>query len=168
MRSPSRILIMATVSLYLLLDSVSFAINRGSNLGAGLSGLSRVAFCTKQRAVLNIRGGEIQEVETSEDIQAIIDDATGRLVVVEFTSKDCAPCKLVGPLYMELSESDEFESVLFLKVDVDEHPDIATEYQVTGWPAFLFIKNGDVQTEIVGGKLAQATLYDWVKLLMPK
>jgi len=166
MRSPSRIPIMATVSLYLLLNSVSIAMSRGSTLGAGLP---RVAFCTKERAILNLRGGEIQEIETSEDIQAIIDDAKGKkLVVVEFTSKDCAPCKLVGPLYMELSESDEFEDVIFLKVDVDEYPDIATEYQVTGWPAFLFIKNGEVQTEIVGGKLAQATLYDWVKLLIPK
>jgi thioredoxin 1 len=91
--------------------------------------------------------------------------------VIYFTSKDCPPCQTVSPLYDELSESEEFggpEKVLFLKIDVDENPETATKYGVTGWPTFLFIKNGEVQTELVGGKLAEATLYDWVKLLVPK
>lgn len=90
-----------------------------------------------------------------------------QLVVIKFTSKDCEPCRMIAPLYSELSESEEFSSVVFLAVSVDETPDVATFYQVNGWPTFLFWKNGDVQTEIVGGKLAQATLYDWVKLLKP-
>jgi thioredoxin 1 len=89
--------------------------------------------------------------------------------VIDFTSKNCPPCKKVAPLYEELSETEEFsEMVKFLKVDVDENPDAVAKYQVTGWPTFIFIKQGRVQTEIVGGKLAEATLYDWVKMLMPK
>ena len=74
----------------------------------------------------------------------------------------------MAPLYEELSQSEEFSDVIFLKVNVEDHPFITTKYGVTGWPTFLFIKNGEVQTEIVGGKLAEATLYDWVRLLMPK
>lgn len=112
----------------------------------------------------------------SDDIQTIIDDHTntreggkGKFAVVEFTSKDCAPCQLVAPLYTELSESDEFEeSVLLLKVDANANPKIAIEYQVTSWPAFVFIKDGDVKVEVVGGKLVHAILYDWIRLLMPK
>jgi len=170
---------MAALSLLhlMLLNSVTSVPLNSRSATIGGVGFPAVAFCAKERAgLLNIRGGGIQEIVTSEDIQTIIDDHTdtpeggkGKLVVVEFTSKDCVPCQSVAPLYMELSESDEFEeSVLFLKVDVDANPEIAMEYQVTGWPAFLFIKNGDVQTEIVGGKLAHATLYDWIRLLMPK
>ena len=51
---------------------------------------------------------------------------------------------------------------------VDENPASASKYQVTGWPTFLFFKKGEKQMEIVGGKLAEATLYDWVKLMAPK
>jgi hypothetical protein len=39
---------------------------------------------------------------------------------------------------------------------------------VTGWPTFLFLKKGEKVLEVVGGKLAEATLYDWVKLMAPK
>ena len=104
-----------------------------------------------------------------EEIEKVIADHPEKLVIIDFTSKDCPPCKKVAPLYEELSESEEFLSdVVFLKVDVDQNPDAVAKYQVTGWPTFIFIKQGEVQTEIVGGKLAEATLYDWVKLLMPK
>lgn len=89
--------------------------------------------------------------------------------MIDFTSQNCPPCKKVAPLYEELSESEEFEGkVVFLKVDVDENPDAVSKYGVTGWPTFVFVKKGEVQAEVVGGKLAEATLYDWVKLLMPK
>ena len=104
-----------------------------------------------------------------DQIESILEEHDDKLVVIDFTSKNCPPCKKVAPLYEELSESEEFESkVIFLKVDVDENTDAVAKYGVTRWPTFLFVKKGEVQTEIVGGKLAEATLYDWVKLLMPK
>jgi thioredoxin 1 len=104
-----------------------------------------------------------------EEIETVISENPEKLVVIDFTSKNCPPCEKVAPLYEELSESEEFaEKVICLKVDVDENPDAVNKYGVTGWPTFLFVKRGEVQAEIVGGKLVEATLYDWVKLLMPK
>ncbi|CAJ1936555.1 unnamed protein product [Cylindrotheca closterium] len=119
--------------------------------------------------LLSIRGGDIIQAATLEQIDTILEENTKKLVVIDFTSKDCPPCKKVAPLYEELSESEEFsDKVVFLKVDVDENTDAVSKYGVTGWPTFLFIKRGEVQAEVVGGKLAEATLYDWVKLLVPK
>ena len=90
-------------------------------------------------------------------------------MVIDFYSNNCPPCEKVAPLYLELSESEEFQDkVVFLKINVEDQPLITNKYGITGWPTFVFIKNGEVQTEIVGGKLAEATLYDWVNLLMPK
>jgi thioredoxin 1 len=99
----------------------------------------------------------------------ILEEAKGQLVVIDFFSNNCPPCERVAPLFEELAASPEFQAkVVFIKVNVEEHPMICNQYGVTGWPTFLFLKEGKVQTEIVGGKLAEATLYDWVKLLMPK
>lgn len=75
----------------------------------------------------------------------------------------------MAPLYQDLSIDSQFDDkVVFLEVHVQSQPLIVSKYQVTGWPTFLFIKNGQVQTEIVGGKLAEETLAEWIKLLMPK
>mmetsp|Transcript_3047 Transcript_3047/g.8274 ORF Transcript_3047/g.8274 Transcript_3047/m.8274 type:complete len:184 (+) Transcript_3047:453-1004(+) len=118
----------------------------------------------------SIRGGEIVHLGTFEETEQVIAknaDHDDQLVVILFSSTDCEPCKRVAPLFEELSE--EFvHNVVFCKVDVDENYVAASQHQVTGWPAFLFFKKGEKIMEIVGGKLAEATLYDWVKLMAPK
>lgn len=120
-------------------------------------------------SLFRLRGGNIIHATTLIDVESAIRENPEKLVVIDFTSKNCEPCKKVAPLYEELSVSEEFtDKVVFLKIDVDENPEAVSKYQVTGWPTFIFVKKGEVQTEIVGGKLAEATLYDWVKLLMPK
>ena len=101
----------------------------------------------------------------------LLEQATkhNQLVVIDFYNDNCPPCETVAPMFQELSDSDEFANkVVFVKVKVDDHPVIVNQYSITGWPTFLFVKNGQVQTEIVGGKLAEATLYDWIKLMAPK
>ena len=118
----------------------------------------------------SIRGGEIFHlgtIEQTEEVLAKNADSDDQLVVMLFSSTDCAPCQRVAPLFEELSE--EFDhNVVFCKVNVDENSAAASKHQVTGWPAFLFFKKGEKVMEIVGGKLAEATLYDWVKLMAPK
>jgi thioredoxin 1 len=45
---------------------------------------------------------------------------------------------MIGPVYSMLS--DEFESVVFIKVDVDENAETAAKYDVSAMPTFVFIK----------------------------
>eukprot|EP00527_Entomoneis_sp_CCMP2396_P002250 CAMPEP_0198146092 /NCGR_PEP_ID=MMETSP1443-20131203/27333_1 /TAXON_ID=186043 /ORGANISM="Entomoneis sp., Strain CCMP2396" /LENGTH=205 /DNA_ID=CAMNT_0043809927 /DNA_START=220 /DNA_END=837 /DNA_ORIENTATION=+ len=123
---------------------------------------------------VSLRGGGesggILQPKSMEELDKLIEECfDDKLLVVDFYSTNCPPCEKIAPLYQELSECDEFcDKVVFVKINVDEHPDIASRFGVTGWPTFLFMKKGEVQTEIVGGKLAEVTLYDWVRLLMPK
>lgn len=118
----------------------------------------------------SIRGGDIihlRSIEETEEVIAENSDHDDELVVIYFSSTDCPPCKRVAPLFSELSE--EFAGkAIFCKVNVDENPAAASKFQVTGWPTFLFLKKGEKVVEVVGGSLAEATLYDWVKLMAPK
>jgi thioredoxin 1 len=118
----------------------------------------------------SIRGGDIVHLRSIEETEEVIAENShhdDQLVVVYFSSTNCPPCKKVSPLFEELSE--EFgDKIVFCKVNVDENPASASKYQVTGWPTFLFLKKGEKVLEVVGGKLAEATLYDWVKLMAPK
>lgn len=123
--------------------------------------------------LLSVRGGDIvylRSIEETEEVVAENANHDDQLVVIYFSANNCPPCKKVGPLFEELSiEFEEFgDKMVFCKVNVDENPVSASKYQVTGWPTFLFLKKGEKIMEIVGGNLAEATLYDWVKLMAPK
>ena len=62
----------------------------------------------------------------------------------------CGPCKQISPFYKELSESEDFANVVFLKVDVDENPETAAKYGVSAMPTFIFIKAGEVIDRLMG------------------
>ena len=71
-----------------------------------------------------------------------ISDAGDRLVVVDFSATWCMPCKMIAPVFEEMS--DEFNQALFIKVDVDDVPEIAQRYQVLAMPTFLFLRGGKI------------------------
>jgi len=55
---------------------------------------------------------------------------------------------MIAPLYAELSE--EYDNVIFVKVDVDENPDTAAAYSVSAMPTFVFVKGGEVVDRLMG------------------
>ncbi|MCR9066797.1 MAG: thioredoxin [Cytophagales bacterium] len=69
-------------------------------------------------------------------------------VVVDFFATWCGPCKRIAPDLETLSELEQ--TVIFMKVDVDELEDLAAKYDVSAMPTFLFFKNGEKVADIVG------------------
>lgn len=74
------------------------------------------------------------------DLKAQMTAAGDKLVVVDFFATWCGPCKMIAPKVEEM-EAEFKDTVVFLKVDVDEAEDAAMEYNITAMPTFLFIKN---------------------------
>eukprot|EP00573_Skeletonema_grethae_P006634 CAMPEP_0201700712 /NCGR_PEP_ID=MMETSP0578-20130828/29592_1 /ASSEMBLY_ACC=CAM_ASM_000663 /TAXON_ID=267565 /ORGANISM="Skeletonema grethea, Strain CCMP 1804" /LENGTH=199 /DNA_ID=CAMNT_0048187823 /DNA_START=43 /DNA_END=642 /DNA_ORIENTATION=- len=112
--------------------------------------------------LFSIRGGDIQQITSLPQVKEIIQNAstTNQLVVLDFTSNNCPPCEMIAPIYHDLSELEEFQSkVIFLKVNVSDHPDVASYYGVDGWPTFQLFRNECVVDSIVGGQAAKAGLY---------
>lgn len=119
--------------------------------------------------LLSIRGGEVQVIDSLEEVETIIQEAcdTNQLVVLDFTANNCPPCEMIRPIYEDVSNLEEFSGVKFLKVNINDHPDVANKYGVDGWPTFLLFKNGNMIDSIVGGQAAKAGLYALVAKYMP-
>jgi thioredoxin 1 len=102
-----------------------------------------------------VRGGEVLEPESLQDVDAILLRAgsEGKLVVIDFSATWCGPCKQIAPLFKELS--DAISDVIFVKIDVDDNPDTAAKYQVSAMPTFLFIKAGEVVDRLMGASPAR-------------
>ena len=69
-------------------------------------------------------------------------------VVIDFHATWCGPCKVLSPILEELN--NEIEGVEFVKLDVDQHPQIAGQNQVMGVPTVVILKDGEVKDRFVG------------------
>ena len=69
-------------------------------------------------------------------------------VVIDFHATWCGPCKVLSPILEELS--DEVDGVEFVKLDVDQHPEIAGANGVMGVPTVVMLKDGEVKERFVG------------------
>lgn len=74
-----------------------------------------------------------------------------KLTVVDFWAEWCGPCRAIGPVITELAT--EYEGVVNVgKLNVDQNPQISTNYGITSIPAILFVKNGVVVDKLVGAQ----------------
>ncbi|HVT10857.1 MAG TPA: thioredoxin [Fimbriimonadaceae bacterium] len=71
------------------------------------------------------------------------------LVVVDFWATWCGPCKRMLP-ELDAAAQELGEKATFLKVNVDESPEIAMRYGVQGIPNLTFLKGGRVVDAVVG------------------
>ncbi|MFH0896519.1 MAG: thioredoxin [Candidatus Bathyarchaeota archaeon] len=71
------------------------------------------------------------------------------LVVVDFWAPWCAPCRMVAPIVEGLA-LDYAGRVLFGKLNMDENPQVATQFQIRSIPTILVFKNGKTVDRIVG------------------
>ncbi len=70
-------------------------------------------------------------------------------ILVDFWAEWCGPCKIVGPILGELSETYDGKMKIG-KLNVDENPDLASRFNVMSIPTMKFFKNGEIVGELVG------------------
>lgn len=74
-----------------------------------------------------------------------------KLTIVDFWAEWCGPCRAIGPVISELSK--EYEGTVKVgKLNVDQNPQVSTNYGITSIPAILFLKNGKVVDKLVGAQ----------------
>lgn len=72
-------------------------------------------------------------------------------VLVDFWAEWCGPCKMIAPMLDELA-NEYVGKAKVVKVNIDEHPELATQFRVTAIPTLLFFKGGQVVEQTVGAK----------------
>ena len=82
-------------------------------------------------------------------------------VLVDFSAEWCGPCKAIGPAVEQLAEELKGQ-VKVVKIDVDEHTEIASKYGIMSIPALVVFKGGQEVDRIVGA-VPKATIEALVK-----
>ena len=81
------------------------------------------------------------------------------VVLVDFFATWCGPCKMLSPIVDEVS--DEITDVKFIKVDVDQLSDIASNYNIMSIPTLIIFKDGNVVAKQMG-MLPKEALIDFI------
>ncbi|MCD8323515.1 MAG: thioredoxin [Clostridiales bacterium] len=71
-------------------------------------------------------------------------------VLLDFWATWCGPCRMVGPVLEEIAA--ERSDIKVGKVNVDEEPELAKEFQVSSIPMLVVIKNGEITNRTVGAQ----------------
>ncbi|HEV2601543.1 MAG TPA: thioredoxin domain-containing protein [Candidatus Babeliales bacterium] len=96
---------------------------------------------------------QVQEVTSKAQYDTIVANNKGKLVVVDFYAPWCGPCKGFTKVFNALS--DTYPAVVFVKVNIDNVPDLAAQYSVSSIPTFNFVKNNAVVCTISGADKKQ-------------
>ncbi len=87
------------------------------------------------------------KVDDSNFKQEVLDSEI--LVLVDFWAEWCAPCRMVAPAIEKITKEYEGK-IKVCKINVDESPQIASEYDIMSIPTLALFKNGEVVDRIVG------------------
>lgn len=85
-------------------------------------------------------------------------------VLVDFWAEWCTPCKMVAPVLEEIA-AENSEKLALVKLNIDENPQVARDYQVMSIPTMAVFSGGKVVKSIVGAKPKAALLKDLADFL---
>jgi thioredoxin 1 len=80
-------------------------------------------------------------------------------VLVDFWAEWCGPCKMVAPVLDEIA-GEHGEKLQVVKVNIDENPNVARDYQIMSIPTMAVFQGGQLVKSIVGAKPKAAILRD--------
>jgi thioredoxin 1 len=77
-------------------------------------------------------------------------------VLLDFWAPWCAPCRMVVPIIEEIA--GERPDIRVGKINVDEQPELASEFSIMSIPTLVVMKNGKVVQQISGARPKNAIL----------
>ena len=73
-----------------------------------------------------------------------------RPVLVDFWASWCGPCRMLSPIVDEIAA--ERSDVKVCKINVDEQPELAGQFQIMTIPTLIVFKNGKVANQTSGAR----------------
>ncbi|MFL2909540.1 MAG: thioredoxin [Limisphaerales bacterium] len=71
-------------------------------------------------------------------------------VLVDFWAEWCGPCKMIGPIIDQIADENDGKAKVG-KVNIDDHQQLAVQYNVQSIPTLIVFKNGQIAEQKVGG-----------------
>ena len=90
-------------------------------------------------SVINVTKTNFEEVKSSE-----------KTILLDFYADWCGPCRMVAPFVHEIAE--ENPQYLVGKINVDDEPELAMQFDVMTIPTLIVLKGGEVVNQVSGAR----------------
>lgn len=84
------------------------------------------------------------------DASTFDDAIAAGTVVVDFWAPWCKPCHAIESILEDLAQ--RANDVSFVKLNIDEHPEIAARYEVLSIPTVTLFDGGEPRTTVIGAR----------------
>lgn len=81
---------------------------------------------------------EIKYIKSRAEWNATID--RNKFVLANFTASWCGPCKAIKPFIDTLYKKKDYKKIEFVRIDVDDCKDIASEFSITSIPTIVILE----------------------------
>jgi thioredoxin 1 len=98
-------------------------------------------------------------MKTTNDAKFNEDVLKKEFVLVDFYAEWCGPCRVITPFLEEIQSE---KGVEVFKVNIDESPNIASQYDVMSIPTLAIFKNGE-KVSVNVGAASKARIIDWIE-----
>ncbi len=72
-------------------------------------------------------------------------------LVVEFWAEWCPPCRTIAPI-LEALATEESSRLRIVKINVDEHPELAARYDIVSIPTIIVFRQGASVRRLIGAR----------------
>lgn len=119
--------------------------------------VEQIAKCGKCGTLLDLSKAEESAAETKPLIvtdasfQHDVIESSERLVLLDAWAPWCGPCRLVGPI-MEQLAAESKGRYRIAKLNIDENPITAAQFQIQSIPTMLIFKQGKLVDRLIGAQ----------------
>ena len=91
----------------------------------------------------------IIDVTETDFNDQVVEASESKLIVVDFWAPWCGPCRMIAPMVEELAVENA-GSVKVGKINIDDNPQTAQQFNVSSIPTMMVFKGGEVVGRMVG------------------